>query len=514
MNNGTSRRDFLRALGAGAMGALLPNEAWADVGSQPSPHRPNIVFLFSDDHARRAISAYGDALNQTPQIDRLARDGAILWRNTVANSICGPSRACVLTGTHSHINGMRDNATTFDGSQTTFPKLLQAAGYQTALFGKWHLVSTPTGFDTWRILPGQGHYYNPTFLSATGKQDVPGYNTHVVTGMALDWLQKQRQPDRPFLMMLHYKAPHRNWEPALEKLDLYKDMKFPAPPTLFDDYAGRGSAIRHNKAFIGRDMTLIGDLKVGKTLDEPVAVDPRMTPEQRDRWIAAYRAENEAFLKNPPQGDDLVHWKYQRYVKDYLRCVASVDDSVGQVLDYLDRAGLAGNTVVVYSSDQGFYLGENGLFDKRWMYETSFTMPFLVRWPGRIQPGTRVGELTQNIDFAPTFLEAAGLPVPTVMQGRSFLPLLRGEKVPDWRQSLYYHYYDEGGHGVPKHEGVSTQRHKLINYYTLGEWELFDLEKDPQELRSVYDHPDYAGIRRDLHAELDRLRQLHKAPPL
>jgi len=512
-----NRRTFLRALGAASISlpSLRGIGAPAAGGKRP---RPNILFIFSDDHAVQAISALGSKINKTPNIDRIANEGIAMDRCFCCNSICAPSRAAVLTGKHSHINGLMTNENQFDGSQTTLPKLLQGAGYQTAMIGKWHLGTDPTGFDHWQILPGQGNYYNPDFLDANGRKRYTGYVTDIITDLSLDWLKNKRDPNKPFLLMCQHKAPHRVWAPGPKHLTMYDDVTIPEPPTLFDDYANRNPALKDNEMEIARHMMMDYDLKVagsevkdalGRSMKNPELA--RMTPEQRALWDAAYEPKNEAFRQANLTGQDLVRWKYQRYIKDYLRCVASIDDNVGRMLDYLDQAGLADNTLVVYSSDQGFYLGEHGWYDKRWMYEESFRMPFVARWPAVIKPGTRTKALAQNIDFSPTFLEAAGVNVPQDIQGRSLMPLFKGQ-TRGWRKSLYYHYYETGEHNVPRHYGVRTDRYKLIHYYDSDAWELFDLERDPQELKSIYDDPAARRIRRQMHAELERLRKLYKVP--
>ena len=505
-----NRREFLKGAAAAWTMAAVP---WLGARAAAAA-RPNILYIMSDDHSQRAISAYGSVVNKTPNIDRIAREGAILRRNTCCNSICGPSRATVLTGKHSHLNGYTCNIGAFEGSQMTFPKILQKAGYKTAIVGKWHLVSEPQGFDYWDILPGQGDYYNPDFISAAGKRRVPGYVTDLTTDLAMDWMKQQAKAGQPFLMMCHYKAPHRNWLPDAKHLPMFKGEKIPEPDTLFDDFSGRTSSIRANEMEIGRHMIPPSDLKL-----QPEGAEwkgdgfARMTPEQFATFKAAYEDENREFFKNPPQGKDLTRWNYQRYMKDYLRCIAAVDDNVGRILAFLDEAGLAKNTLIVYASDQSFYIGEHGFYDKRWMYEESFSMPFVARWPDAIPAGSEVKELTQNIDFAPTFLEAAGAAVPGDMQGRSLLPLLQGRKPDDWRKSLYYAYYEfPQPHHVARHDGVFTARHKLMHFWEANEWELFDLEKDPKELRSVFDDPAYKTVREELTAELKRLREFYKAP--
>jgi arylsulfatase A-like enzyme len=470
--------------------------------------RPNIVFIFSDDHAYQAISAYGDArkLIETPNIDRLANEGMRFDRCVVPNSICGPSRATVLTGKYNHLNGFVNNSNCrFDGSQTTFPKLLQSAGYQTAMIGKWHLESDPTGFDFWQVLVGQGLYYQPVMIKMGQRVKLDGYVTDIITDTSLDWL-KQRDKTKPFLLMCQQKAPHREWEPALRELDHDKGRKYAEPPTLFDTYSGRGVAEKT------QDMT-IRDTFTPK--DVKLTPPPQLTPEQRKVWDAYYEPRNEEFRKANLQGDDLVRWRYQRYMHDYLGCVKTVDEGVGKLLKYLDDEGLAENTIVIYAADQGFYLGEHGWFDKRWIFEESLRTPLLVRWPGVTKPGSVNRDIVSNLDFAETFLDAAGVPIPAEMQGRSFVPILRGRTPADWRKSFYYHYYEfPAPHHVRPQYGVVTDRYKLVHFYgtEVDYWELFDLEKDPQEMRSVYDQTEYRATQTKLEAELKRLRAELKVP--
>ncbi len=490
---------------------------FALTGSAAAQQRPNILFVFADDHAYQAISAYGSMINHTPNIDRLAHEGMLFENCLVTNSICAPSRAVILTGKYSHLNGVLSNRIEFDGSQQNFPKLLQKAGYQTAIVGKWHLKSDPTGFDYWEVLDGQGPYYNPEMLVAGDRRQYTGYTTDIITDRALDWLKEGRAPDRPFLLMYQHKAPHRNWMPGAEHLALYDGIEMWEPPTLFDDYSDRASPARNQAMEIDRHMRLASDLKVNRPDDSEDRqrwdrIFGRLTEEQQRIWNSVYDRKNQEFLEANLSGKDLVRWKYQRYIKDYLRCIASVDDNLGRVLRWLDVTGLAKNTVVFYSSDQGFYLGEHGWFDKRWMYEESLRTPLIVRWPGVTQPGSRNNYMVSNVDFAETFLEIAGAGIPPDMQGRSLLPLLRGDVVWDWRKSFYYHYYEGGGHGVPRHYGVRGQSHKLIHYYETDEWELFDLEEDPHELHNVYDNQIYAHVQNRLHQELNRLRQELKVP--
>jgi arylsulfatase A-like enzyme len=515
VGRGITRREVLghaARVGAGAY-VLRALPALARVAPGVVDERPNILFIFSDDHAVQAISAYGSRINRTPHIDRIAREGALFLNSFCTNSICAPSRAVVLTGKHSHVNGKIDNSARdpFDTGQPTFNKALQAAGYETAMIGKWHLRSDPEGFDFWRVLPGQGHYYNPDFRTPDGVVRVQGYVTDLVTDLALDWLERGRDPERPFLLMCQHKAPHRNWMPGPDHLTTYEDVEIPEPETLFDDYRGRASPAAEQEMTLRDHLQPAYDLKI--TPEEPEDPDDlfpgygRMTPEQKAAWDAAYEPRNARFREADPQGDDRVRWYYQRYIKDYLRCIAGIDDNVGRILDYLDESGLAENTLVVYCSDQGFYLGEHGWYDKRWMYEESLAMPLLARWPGRIEPGTRIPHLVQNIDYAPTFLEMAGEPVPDDVQGESLLGLMTGDGSEPWRDSIYYHYYEHPQpHRVAPHYGVRTERYKLVHYYGTGEWELFDLEEDPRELRSVVDDPARAGVVAELKAELRRLR--------
>ena len=510
------RRSVL-SFAALALLASLPT-AWAQAqetasaASQPTgggATRPNILFIFTDDHGTQAMSCYGSKINQTPNMDRLAREGMLFKHCLVTNAICGPSRAVIQTGKYGHLNGFLRNGDVFDGEQTTFPKLLQRAGYQTAVIGKWHLESTPRGFDHFQVLIGQGPYYNPVTLipGADGKparQPLTGYTTDLITDLSLDWL-KRRDPKRPFMLMCQHKAPHRNWEPAPRHLQKYEDTTLPEPATLFDDYAGRASPAREQQMTIARHLEA-HDLKLD-------AGPGNLTPEQQQAWDAAYGPANKAFRDAKLKGDDLVRWKYQRYAKDYLRCVDAVDESIGRVLAYLDEAGLAKDTVVVYSSDQGWYLGEHGWYDKRWMYEESLRTPLLVRWPGSVKPGSVNSDMVSNLDFAQTFLDLAGVAQPADMQGASLVPLLKGSTPEAWRKSFYYHYYEfPGVHAVARHYGVRTSKHKLIHYYQKKEWELFDLEKDPDELRSVHADPAYAAVRAELEAELVKLRKQHAVP--
>ena len=436
--------------------------------------RPNILFIYSDDHASHAMSCYGSRINQTPQIDRIAKEGMRFTNCFVTNSICGPARATVLTGKYSHLNGFAWNGQSFDGDQPTFPKMLQAAGYATSIIGKWHLNSDPQGFDNWFILPGQGAYHDPFFIDNGERKRITGYVTDIITERTIDWLANERPKDKPFLLMCQHKAPHRNWQPAERHLSLYEDTDIPLPETFDDDWSNRGPAAADTTMTIERHLTKT-DVKA-----------------------------------DPPEGLDaaaLKRWHYQRYIKDYLRCIAAVDEGVGKVLDWLDENGLAENTIVIYSSDQGFYLGDHGWYDKRFMYEESLRAPLLVRWPGQVAAGSVSDEIVLNLDFAETLLEIAGAAIPTDMQGASMTSILRGQTPKDWRRSMYYHYYEfPQPHHVQPHFGVRTQRYKLIRFPDVDSWELFDLVTDPHELRNVWGDPLYVEVRRELEIELRRLQ--------
>lgn len=464
--------------------------------------RPNILFIFADDLTCQALSAYGDQrkLLDTPHMDRIGKEGMRFDRCLVTNSICGPSRATILTGKYSHLNGFYNNSNIqFDSSQLTFPKLLQSAGYSTAIIGKWHLNSDPVGFDEWHILPGQGLYYNPPMIHNGKKVQHTGYVTDIVTDLSIDWL-KNRDKSKPFILMAQHKAPHREWSPALRHLGWDHDRKYPEPETLFDDYAGRSKAVSDHD--MGIDRTFTG-------LDAKLKPAPNMNAEQLKVWNEYYEPRNEAFRKANLTGKDLIRWRYQRYMHDYLACVKSVDESVGRLLQCLDDEGLAKNTVVMLSSDQGFYLGEHGWFDKRWIFEESLRSPLLVRWPGKTVAGSSTSKIVSLLDFAETFLDIAGVNVPVEMQGRSLGPLCKGETPSDWRTSLYYHYYEfPVPHRVRPHYGVVTERYKLVHYYKpdVDDWELLDREKDPMEVKNSYGDPAYAATVKELHAELDRLR--------
>jgi len=491
---------------------LCAGLSWSGFAAEISgTTRPNIIFIFSDDHANAAISAYGDKRNllQTPNLDLLAKEGIRFDRCLVPNPICGPSRATVLTGKYSHQNGFYNNETVpFDGSQQTFPKLLQKAGYQTALIGKWHLVSDPTGFDHWEILPNQGQYYNPPMIRNGKKVQHEGYVTDIITDLTLNWL-KQRDKSKPFLLMSQHKAPHMNFEPALKNLDFDKDRKYPEPDTLFDDYGGGRGLAWHDQ-----------NMEIGKILnDDHLKLNPQpdLTPEQRKLWDAYYGPRNRALQAAHLEGRDLVRWKYQRIMHDYLGSALSVDESVGRILDFLNQEGLAKNTIVIYSSDQGFFLGEHGWFDKRWILEESLRTPLLARWPEVIQPGTTCDKIVSLLDIAPTFIEAAGLPQPSDMQGHSLIPLFKGKSPADWRQSFYFHYYEyPRWHRVRPHYGVVTDRYKLVHYYKpdVDEWELYDRKENPDETKNFIHDSMYAETVEKLKTELTRLRTELKVPPI
>jgi len=454
----------------------------------------------ADDHAAHAISAYGSKINKTPNIDRIATGGMRFNHCFAVNSICSPSRACIITGKYSHINGVTV-FNRFDGSQWTVAKELEKAGYYTGMIGKWHLKSDPTGFDYWNILPGQGRYHDPDFINMGKDEKHTGYVSDIITDIAIDFL-KNRPKDKPFFLMCHHKAPHRRWEPAARYEHMYDGVEIPEPVTFNDDYQTRSDAAREATMRIDRNLTR-SDLK----LEPP----PGLTGKEAGNWSRGVDMEMEVTVngrKKTLTGDALKKWKYQKYIKDYLRCVVSVDDNVGRLLDYLDQSGLSDNTVVIYSSDQGFFLGDHDWFDKRFMYEESIKMPFLIRYPGKIKPGSVNDSMILNVDFAPTFLDFAGLPAPKEVQGRSFASLLTGKKPKDWRKIWYYRYYHyPADHRVQPHYGVRTDRYKLIYFNRINEWELFDLKKDPHELNNLYDNPKYAATVPKLKSEMARLRQ-------
>ncbi|NVJ84688.1 MAG: sulfatase [Algoriphagus sp.] len=488
--------------------------------------RPNIIFIMSDDHAYQAISAYSDHLIETPNIDRVAKMGMLFTNATVTNSICAPSRATILTGKHSHLNGKIDNHFPFDTTNVTFPQLFQDAGYQTAMFGKLHFGNNPKGFDQFKILPGQGAYYNPDFITKDeGRITVQGYVTDIITDMTLDWLENERKEEDPFLLFYLHKAPHREWLPAERHLAEFTQRTFPEPATLFDDYSGRGRAAKEAEMNLLKHMNWAGDSKIyPEVMDELGIPDAsgwdkgaferevgRLDSSQRAVWDQYYQPLNEEFKKNyaSMSEEDLMRWRYQRYMQDYLGTIQAVDENVGRVLDYLEENDLMENTIIVYTSDQGFYLGEHGWFDKRFVYDESFKTPLMIAWPGKVEPGSKSDEMVQNLDFAQTFLEAANIPAPSDMQGESLLPLLTGNEAEWTRDAVYYHYYEYPSvHMVKRHYAIVTKEYKLTHYYfDTDEWELIDRINDPQELTNVYDDPAYAEIKAELHQKLEGLRE-------
>lgn len=512
--------------------ALCVARQQSDAKAGKAASRPNIVWIMTDDHACQALGAYGHPIARlapTPNMDRLAARGMVFRESFVENSISAPSRATLLTGMYSHRHGQTTlRYGIMDTTCVYFPELLQQAGYRTAIFGKWHLSIEPRGFDHYDLLYDQGEYYNPSMRTpATGGEYVrqEGYATHIITDHALAWLDAHRDDGQPFCLMIHHKAPHRNWMAEPEYLDLYEDVTFPEPETLFDDYATRGEQMRQQQLTIDRHMGYAFDFKVEELKDEPTLPYIReswdiamrtLTPAQRKVWDETYARKNREFLAHRPEGRDLLRWKYQRYIHDYCRTIRSVDDAVGRVLDYLDAHGLTDNTLVVYASDQGFLLGEHGLYDKRFIYEEAFRTPLLMVWPGHIRPGSESRALVQNIDWAPTLLDAAGVDVPDAMDGRSLLPLFRSGRAAGWRQSLYYQYYDYPAVGsVRKHYGIRTARYKLIHWCDTGangdpdidSWELFDLRRDPHEVNNVFDDARYAAVRGRLTALLEAERR-------
>ena len=482
----------------------------------------NIIYIMTDDHTRQMMSSYDQRHIQTPNLDRIANEGVMFSNAFVANSISGPSRACLLTGKHSHKNGKLDNFTEFDGSQQTVQELLQGAGYETAMIGKWHLDSEPTHFDHWEILPGQGSYYNPDFIIPGGKSKYDGYVTNIITDLGLDWVENQRDKGKPFALFLHHKAIHRNWMADTLHLDAYEDKLFEVPSNFFDNFDGRVAASQQEmRISSNHDMDMVNDLKMKK---EGVKTRlsgafeygeyARMSPRQRELWDAHYEPIIDKFYSDSPEGKELALWKYQRYMTDYAKTVTSVDDNVGRVLDYLEENDMMDNTMIVYTSDQGFYMGEHGWFDKRFMYEESFSTPLVIRMPSSFKRKGKIEEMVQNIDFAPTMLDIAGVEIPEDIQGISLLPLMKDDKSPsEWRESLYYHYYEyPAEHMVNKHYGVRTDRYKLIHFYELDVWELYDLQNDIQEMNNLYGNTDYELVITELKKELHTLQVKYDDP--
>ena len=505
-------------------------------GQEKVEEKPlNIIHIMTDDHSYQTISAYGHALGKlapTPNLDRLAAEGMLFRQAFVENSLSTPSRACLMTGLYSHQNGQRQLGAGIDTTKTFFSEILRAHGYQTCVVGKWHMQCEPKGFDSYHVLWDQGDYYNPEFKSPETNGEYvreEGYATSLITDHAIEFLEK-RDPGKPFCLLVHHKAPHRNWMPDTRYLDLYEDVDFPYPDTFNDRYATRCAAASTQEMRIDDDMTLVYDLKVDelkqtKPHDNEWNVEgwdaslARMTPEQRETWMNSYKPRNERFIQSDLKGEDLVRWKYQRYIKDYVRCIKSIDDEVGRLLDYLEREDLMDNTVIVYTSDQGFYMGEHGWFDKRFMYEESFRTPLIIRYPGKIKPGSECTALVQNIDYAPTYLDIAGIEKPDYMVGTSLVPLFGGETPKDWREYLYYHYYDYPAiHMVRRHDGVRDSRYKLIHFYgdkdqyreAIDCNELYDLRTDPNELHNLYGDPEYAEVQDRLQAQLDKFRAEQK----
>lgn len=504
-----------------ALGAVIMTPSLLAM-KEEKPNKPmNILYIMSDDHSYQTISAYDQRYIETPNIDRIGNEGAVFTNSFVANSISGPSRACMLTGKHSHKNGFIDNAHKFDGEQQTFPKLLQKAGYETAVVGKWHLTSDPTGFDYWNILIGQGDYYNPYFIDNGNKTKIEGYATNITTDIALEWLDNREDKNKPFCLLLHHKAPHRTWMPDTCDLGAFDDVVFPLPANFYDKYEGRTAASEQEMS-IFKDMDLVYDLKMADKENE-IHSNPgleragrymykNMNPAQKEAWDKHYDPIIADFKARNLSGKELAEWKFQRYMHDYLSVIKSVDRNIGRVLKYLEDNDLLENTLVVYTSDQGFYMGEHGWFDKRFMYEESFRTPLLMRLPG----GKRgeINELVQNIDHAATFLELAGVDIPEDIQGDSNLPLLLGKKTKNWRKSLYYHFYEyPAEHAVKRHYGVRTHRYKLIHFYNnIDEWELYDLKKDPMEMNNLYGKKGYEKVTKKMHKELIKLQKQYDDP--
>lgn len=507
--------------------SIISSPIFAQQNKTKAQKKPmNIVYIMSDDHSYQTISAYDQRFILTPNIDRIGKNGIVFTHSYVANSISGPSRACLLTGKHSHKNGFIDNNHTFDGNQQTFPKLLQKNGYSTAMIGKWHLTSDPQGFDYWNILPGQGDYYNPVFIENGKRTLKEGYATNITTDIALDWLE-QRDPDKPFCLLLHHKAPHRTWMPDTCDLGMFDTKEIPLPSNFHDNYDNRIAAAQQKMSII-HDMDIIYDLKmadteneihtqsdlerVGRSMYQQKDSPGRMNDSQKNAWDRYYEPIIHDFKNRNLQGNELAEWKYRRYMKDYLSVIHSLDQNIGRVIDYLEQHSLLDNTIIIYTSDQGFYMGEHGWFDKRFMYEESFRTPLLISMPGGIKG--EVDNLVQNIDHAPTFLELAGLDIPKDIQGNSLLPLLNGKKNIKWRKSLYYHYYEyPGEHSVKRHYGVRNHRYKLIHFYNdVDVWELYDLHEDPHEMNNLYGKIGYKKITKEMKNELRKLQKQYDDP--
>jgi len=481
-------------------------------------NRPNIIFIMSDDHASKAISAYDTSLINTPNIDRLAENGIRFDRCYCTNAICAPSRAVILTGKYSHMNGIFDNSLSFDGSQQTLPKILREEGYLTAMVGKWHLKSEPTGFDYWFVLPGQGQYYRPDFIGSEGKVTIEGYVTDIITDKGIEFLEN-KDPDKPFFMMLHHKAPHRSWQPAIRHLDKYENKPFPIPENLQDQYQGKSAAAREQEMSIARHMSLDYDLKMPEELLQRKGTDrelffgtdwsnlrKRMTDDDYEEWKAYYTRRADAYNALPNDSISIDEWKYRKYMEDYLSCIYTVDENIGRLLKYLEDSGLDENTIVIYTSDQGFFLGEHGWYDKRFMYDEAHRMPLLISVPGLLSGEDR--HMITNADFAPTILSLAGIDPPTDMQGASFHEILQGAEPESWRESVYYHYFEYPAvHSVKRHYGVRSEKFKLIHfYYDIDEWELYDLEADSYEMNNLVHDPEFAAVVSEMKNELEGLR--------
>ncbi len=517
MNNLTKTLVF----SATGVSALLATSCASE--KKEAPKQYNIVYIMTDDHTAQMMSCYDNRFVETPNLDRIAKDGVKFTNSFVANSLSGPSRACMLTGKHSHTNGFTDNThCKFDGSQQTMPKLLQKAGYETALIGKWHLESTPTGFSYWEIIPGQGDYYNPDFIKMNNERvQEKGYLTNIITDKSIDWMENKRDKNKPFCILIHHKACHRNWLPETKYLSLYEDKTFALPDNFYDDYEGRKAA-QTQEMEIGKHMDIIYDTKMyNKNVNSRLKKQfekfvGRMNEEERKAYDAVYDPIIADFYKKNPQGKDLVEFKYQRYMRDYAKVLKSLDDNVGRVLDYLEEKGLMDNTLVVYTSDQGFYMGEHGWFDKRFMYEESMHTPLVMHLPKDFKARGEISEMVQNIDYAPTFVDLAGAEIPADIQGVSLLPLLKGEKPATWRKSLYYHFHEyPAEHSVKRHYGVRTERYKLIHFYNdIDEWELYDLQEDPKEMHNLFGQKGYEKITEELKAELVKLQKQYNDPAI
>ena len=499
--------------------------------------RPNILFFFSDDHSLQTLGAHQGRMQEfikkhkvTENLDKLAAEGMYFENSFVCNSICGPSRAAILTGKHSWHNGFKSNGNRFDGSQWTMPQALQKAGYETAIFGKWHLGTAPTGFNVYKVLPGQGKYYNPDFKTTGGKTEkVEGYCSDVIADMTIEWLKNNKDKDKPFFLCSWHKAPHRTWMPAARHFKYLDDVEIPEPDTLFDDYAGRSSALKIQDMTIDKNINIAFDVKVTppvatSTHKEIMASAPktksrdgstpgefaRMTPAQKKAWDAYYVPRNEKFRAMNLKGKDLIRWKYQQYLKDYLRTIKAMDENVGRVINYLKEAGLDKNTIIIYSSDQGFYNGEHGWYDKRWMYEESLRNPFMIKWPGVTKAGHRETRMIQNIDYASTILDICGIDIPKELQGKSFKKILEGKETPDWRKELLYTYYGRGAHNVASHYGIRGERFKLIHFQKTDEWEFYDLKNDQSEMNNLYKNKEYSSKISDMKKSLKGLLDKYK----